>query len=49
MKANIAEQLFSPNLSAQIKGDFDAMLMKVKDLDAQAFEKTQVGAVNLDR
>ncbi|KAB5491009.1 S41 family peptidase [Flagellimonas hadalis] len=49
LKANIAEQLFSPNLSAQIKGDFDAMLMKVKDLDAQAFEKTQVGAVNLDR
>ncbi|MEE1961758.1 carboxyl-terminal processing protease [Flagellimonas taeanensis] len=49
LKANIAEQLFSPNLSAQIKGDFDAMLMKVKELDAEAFEKSQVGAVNLNR
>lgn len=49
LKANIAEQLFSPNLSAQIKGDFDAMLMKIKELDAEAFEKSQVGAVNLDR
>ncbi len=49
LKANIAEQLFSPNLSAQIKGDFDAMLIKIKELDVEAFEKSQVGAVNLDR
>ena len=34
IKANIAEQLFSPNISAQIKGDFDPMLQKVKELDA---------------
>ncbi|RDY59985.1 S41 family peptidase [Flagellimonas nanhaiensis] len=34
IKANIAEQLFSPNISAQIKGDFDSMLQKVKELDA---------------
>ncbi|NAY91490.1 PDZ domain-containing protein [Muricauda sp. JGD-17] len=34
LKANIAEQLFSPNISAQIKGEHDAMLKKVKALDA---------------
>lgn len=49
LKANIAEQLFSPNLSEQIKGDHDSMLMKIKELDAEAFERSQVGAVNLNR
>ena len=34
IKANIAEQLFSPNASVQIKGEHDAMLQKVKELDA---------------
>ncbi|WP_222982900.1 S41 family peptidase [Flagellimonas meishanensis] len=38
LKANLAEQLFSPNLSAQIKGEHDAMLKKVLDLDALALE-----------
>lgn len=41
IKANIAEQLFSPNLSAQIKGDHDAMLKKVRELDAAALERLQ--------
>ena len=42
IKANIAEQLFSPNLSAQIKGKHDSMLKKVKDLDeAATFDKSK--------
>ncbi len=41
LKANIAEQLFSPNLSAQIKGKHDTMLTKVLDLDAASlFDQT---------
>ncbi|AKA35148.1 S41 family peptidase [Flagellimonas lutaonensis] len=36
LKANLAEQLFSPNLSAQIKGEHDAMLKKVLELDSIA-------------
>lgn len=46
LKANIAEQLFSPNLSAQIKGKHDAMLTKVLDLDAASlFDQTDVQAL----
>ncbi|MEC3964106.1 S41 family peptidase [Flagellimonas halotolerans] len=45
IKANIAEQLFSPNLSAQIKGDFDSMLNKVKALDKARIDQSQIGAV----
>ncbi|WP_420321102.1 S41 family peptidase [Flagellimonas sp.] len=42
LKANIAEQLFSPNLSAQIKGKHDSMLIKIKDLDAATtFDKSE--------
>ena len=33
IKANIAEQLFSPNVAAQIKGQHDSMLTKVLELD----------------
>ena len=33
LKASLAEQLFSPNLHAQIKGTSDAMLQKVLELD----------------
>jgi carboxyl-terminal processing protease len=47
LKANIAEQLYSPNLSAQIKGDYDAMLTKVKDLDAAQIAPSQVGSVDV--
>lgn len=47
LKANIAEQLFSPNLSAQIKGNYDSMLKKVKDLDATEIDPSQVGAVDV--
>jgi len=36
LKANIAEQLFSPNLAAQIKGRHDTMLKKVSELDEEA-------------
>lgn len=35
IKASLAEQLFSPNLSAQIKAEHDAMLRKVLALDSQ--------------
>ncbi|AEM70553.1 carboxyl-terminal protease [Allomuricauda ruestringensis DSM 13258] len=47
VKANIAEQLFSPNLSAQIKGDFDSMLNKVKALDKARIDQSQIGAVEV--
>ncbi|MBS9461099.1 S41 family peptidase [Flagellimonas sp. 389] len=47
LKANIAEQLFSPNLSAQIKGNYDAMLERVKKLDSSIFEQPEVGALKL--
>ncbi|NDV14456.1 PDZ domain-containing protein [Muricauda sp. TY007] len=47
IKANIAEQLFSPNLSAQIKGDFDSMLNKVKALDKARIDQSQIGAVKV--
>jgi len=47
LKANIAEQLFSPNLSAQIKGDFDSMLNKVKALENAEIDHSQLGAVDI--
>jgi carboxyl-terminal processing protease len=47
LKANIAEQLFSPNLSAQIKGDYDSMLKRVKELDKADIEASQLGAVEM--
>jgi len=47
LKANIAEQLFSPNLSAQIKGDFDSMLNKVKALENAEIDQSQLGAVGI--
>ncbi|WP_437395904.1 S41 family peptidase [Flagellimonas lutimaris] len=47
LKANIAEQLFSPNLSAQIKGDHDPMLKKVKALDNAVVDQSQIGAVEV--
>ena len=47
LKANIAEQLYSPNLSAQIKGDYDAMLKRVKTLDQVEIDQSQIGAVEL--
>ena len=49
LKANIAEQLFSPNLSAQVKGDFDSMLNKVKALDKAEIDQSQLGAIDLNR
>ncbi|SDQ17325.1 S41 family peptidase [Flagellimonas zhangzhouensis] len=47
LKANIAEQLFSPNVSAQIKGEHDAMLQKVKAIDETVMNQSQIGAVGL--
>ncbi len=47
LKANIAEQLYSPNLSAQIKGDHDSMLKKVKALDKADIDQSQIGAVEI--
>jgi carboxyl-terminal processing protease len=47
LKANIAEQLFSPNVSAQIKGDYDSMLQRVKELDKADIEASQLGAVEM--
>jgi carboxyl-terminal processing protease len=47
LKANIAEQLYSPNLSAQIKGNYDAMLKRVKALDQAEIDQSQLGAVEI--
>ena len=47
LKANIAEQLFSPNISAQIKGDHDSMLKKVRALDKAEIDQSQIGAVEV--
>ncbi|MEX0360780.1 MAG: S41 family peptidase, partial [Allomuricauda sp.] len=47
LKANIAEQLFSPNLSAQIKGEYDAMLKKVMEMDQAVFNNSDVETVEL--
>ncbi|MFD2100355.1 S41 family peptidase [Flagellimonas iocasae] len=47
IKANIAEQLFSPNLSAQIKGEFDSMLKKVKEVDAAVIERSSEGIIGM--
>lgn len=38
IKANIAEQLYSPNLSSQIKSEHDIMLKKILDLDAEVMK-----------
>lgn len=45
IKANIAEQLFSPNLSAEIKGKYDRMLNKVRELDTLAGAEMRLGAL----
>ncbi|MBW8199108.1 S41 family peptidase [Flagellimonas abyssi] len=47
IKANIAEQLYSPNLSAQIKGEYDPMLKKVKALDKAKIDESQLGAIDI--
>ncbi|WP_036381359.1 S41 family peptidase [Muricauda sp. MAR_2010_75] len=47
IKANIAEQLYSPNLSAQIKGEYDSMLKKVKDIDAAVIERSSEGIIGM--
>ncbi len=38
LKANMAEQLYSPNLGAQIKSSEDNMLKRVLDLDAEVLK-----------
>lgn len=47
LKANIAGQLFSPNLAAKIKGEHDAMLQKVKKLDAGALYEKEAGTLGI--
>jgi carboxyl-terminal processing protease len=47
IKANIAEQLFSPNLSAQIKGEYDSMLKKVKDIDEAVIARSTQGIIGM--
>ena len=46
LKANIAEQIFSPNAAAQIKGKHDLMIQKVKELDSATLYDVEIGAVN---
>ena len=41
LKAALAEQLFSPNLHAQIKGSEDTMLKKVLELDRPVFSQKE--------
>ncbi|AWX44699.1 C-terminal processing peptidase [Flagellimonas maritima] len=45
LKANIAEQLFSPNLAAQIKGSYDSMLEKVKELDTTFLGEPEITGI----
>ncbi len=47
IKANIAEQLYSPNLSAQIKGEYDSMLKKVKDIDEAVIQRSTEGIIGM--
>ncbi|MEM9076811.1 MAG: S41 family peptidase [Bacteroidota bacterium] len=46
LKANIAEQIFSPNVAAQIKGEHDKMLQKVKELDTESLYTEEIGVLN---
>ena len=46
LKANIAEQIFSPNTAAQIKGEHDLMIQKVKELDSETLYDAEIGSVN---
>lgn len=39
LKASLAEQLYDPNIYAKIKGEADAMLQKVKELDKSKIQK----------
>ena len=41
LKASLAEQLFSPNLHAKIKGDADSMLQKVLELDTPVISQQE--------
>ncbi len=41
LKANMAEQLYSPNLGAQIKSTEDKMLKRVLDLDSQVLRNIE--------
>ncbi|NNC35345.1 MAG: peptidase S41, partial [Croceitalea sp.] len=41
LKAQMAEQLYSPNLAYQIKAGNDAMIQKVLELDTAALEQTE--------
>ena len=43
LKAALAEQLFSPNLHAEIKGKEDTMLQKVLELDMPVYSTTEEG------
>ncbi len=47
LKANIAEQIFSPNTAAQIKGEHDDMLQKVKELDLQSTHEEELVGLKL--
>ncbi|WP_435624198.1 S41 family peptidase [Flagellimonas sp.] len=46
LKANIAEQIFSPNTAAQIKGEHDLMIQKVKELDSETLYDAEIGSVD---
>ncbi len=48
LKANLAEQLFSPNLSAQIKGSHDTMLQKVVEIDSVVSTSMAIEAPLMD-
>ena len=51
IKANLAEQLYSPNLGAQILGGEDRMIERVLELDAEATleEEKSDGLMGLNR
>lgn len=45
LKANIAEQLYSPNLASQLKSGHDQMLNKILQLDASSLEPAPLGLI----
>ncbi len=46
LKANIAEQLYSPNIGFKIKSEHDKMLKKVLDLDAEVMQIMDDAVIN---
>ena len=45
LKANIAEQMYSPNLAAEIKSEEDRMLKKILEINTQEIQLKEAAAI----